>query len=306
LSLVGQGIDRVDGIAKITGAATYSGDVNLPRQAHAVLVLSSVPKGHITSIDSRAARRLPGVLHVMTFENAPRLPQGGRAAVNPPAGRVLSLLQDNEVHYNREPVGVVVAETLEQATAAATTIHPRYEESPAQLDFARAQQTAHSPGKVNGENADSARGAPVPDEISAQVTEIYRTPMEHHNPLEPHATVAEWTGDHVTLYDSTQYITGAQGTLAKVLGVPKEHVRVICPFVGGGFGCKGSMWSHAVLAAMAARQVGRPVKLVLQRPQMFGLVGGRPLTEQHLSIAARQNGQFLFMRHDVFSHTSLM
>jgi xanthine dehydrogenase YagR molybdenum-binding subunit len=306
LSLVGQGIDRVDGIAKITGAATYSGDVNLPRQAHAVLVLSSVPKGRITSIDSRAARRLPGVLHVMTFENAPRLPQGGRAGVNPPAGRVLSLLQDNEVHYNREPVGVVVAETLEQATDAATTIHPRYEESPAQLDFARAQQTAHSPGKVNGENADSARGAPVPDEISAQVTEIYRTPMEHHNPLEPHATVAEWTGDHVTLYDSTQYITGAQGTLAKVLGVPKEHVRVICPFVGGGFGCKGSMWSHAVLAAMAARQVGRPVKLVLQRPQMFGLVGGRPLTEQHLSIAVRQNGQFLSMRHDVFSHTSVM
>lgn len=306
MSSVGQGVDRVDGIAKITGAATYSGDVNLPRQAHAVLVLSSVPKGRITSIDSRAAGRLPGVLYVMTFENAPRLPQGGRAGVNPPAGRVLSLLQDNEVHYNREPVGVVVAETLDQATAAATTIHLRYEESPAQLDFARAQQTAHSPGKVNGENADSARGAPVPDGISAQVTEIYRTPMEHHNPLEPHATLAEWTGDHVTLYDSTQYITGAQGTLAKVLGVPKEHVRVICPFVGGGFGCKGSMWSHAVLAAMAARQVGRPVKLVLQRPQMFGLVGGRPLTEQHLSIAARQNGEFISMRHDVFSHTSVM
>ena len=101
---------------------TYSGDVNRPRQAHAVLVLSSVPKGRITSIDSRAARRLPGVLHVMTFENAPRLPQGGRAGVNPPAGRVLSLLQDDEVHYNREPVAVVVADTLDQATAAAAAV----------------------------------------------------------------------------------------------------------------------------------------------------------------------------------------
>jgi xanthine dehydrogenase YagR molybdenum-binding subunit len=304
LSLIGQPLDRVDGVRKITGAATFSGDVKLPNQAYAVLVLSTVPKGRITSIDSGPAEHSPGVLHVMTAMNAPRLPQGGRAGVNPPAGRVLSVLQDFEVHYNREPVAVVVADTLEQATSAAALVEVRYQESPAQLDFSREQNKAHSPGKMNGEDADSARGRIEHDDDNEQVIQTYRTPMEHHNPLEPHATLANWVGDHVTLYDSTQYITGTQGTLAKVLGVPKEHVHVVCPFVGGGFGCKGSMWSHVALTAMAARHLDRPVKLVLERPQMFGPVGGRPRTVQKLMLAAQKNGQLVAAQHDVFSHTS--
>jgi xanthine dehydrogenase YagR molybdenum-binding subunit len=306
VSLIGQPVDRVDGIQKITGTAAYSGDMNIAGQAHAVLVLSTVPKGRILSIDSTEAEHLPGVLFVMSYVNAPRLPQGGRAGINPPAGRVLSLLQDAEVHYNREPVAVVVAETLEQATAAAAIVDVRYQESAAQLDFSSAQAAAHSPGKVNGEEADSIRGNLADDQAAARVVETYQTPMEHHSPLEPHATLAHWDGDHLTLYDSTQYITGTQGTLAKVLGVPKDRIRVICPYVGGGFGCKGSMWSHAALTAMVARLLARPVKTVLQRPQMFGPVGGRPRTEQRLLVASRQNGQFLTIRHDVLSHTSVI
>jgi xanthine dehydrogenase YagR molybdenum-binding subunit len=306
MSLIGQPLDRVDGIRKITGKATFTGDVSIANQAHAVLVLSSVPKGRIASLDTRAAEHAPGVVYVMTAMNAARLPQGGRAGVNPPAGRVLSLLQDLEVRYNREPVALVVAETREQAVAAAAMMDVRYQESPAQMDFSREQGSAHSPGKVNGENADSTRGAGASDGADQQVAAAYATPMEHHNPLEPHATLAHWAGEHVTLYDSTQYITGTQGTLAKVLGVPKENVRVICPFVGGGFGCKGSMWSHVALTAMAARHLDRPVKLVLERPQMFGPVGGRPLTVQKFSVSARRNGQFVAMRHDVLSHTSVI
>jgi xanthine dehydrogenase YagR molybdenum-binding subunit len=299
-------MDRVDGVRKVTGSATFTADVNLANQAHAVLVLSTVPKGRITSIES--AEHAPGVLYVMTPMNAPRLPEGGRAGVNPPAGRVLSLLQDSEVHYNRQPVALVVAETREQASAAAALIVVRYQESPAMLDFSRQQETAHSPGKVNGEDADSTRGAGAGNDAgeAVELSEVYTTPMEHHNPLEPHATLAHWAGDRVTLYDSTQYITGTQRTLAKVLGVPKEHVRVRCPFVGGGFGCKGSMWSHAALAAMAARHLNRPVKLVLERPQMFGPVGGRPQTVQKLYLAAQRNGQFAAIRHDVLSHTSVI
>jgi xanthine dehydrogenase YagR molybdenum-binding subunit len=312
LSLIGQTVDRVDGVAKITGAATYAGDMNLPGQAHAVLVLSAIPKGRVVSIDSSAAMYLPGVLYIMTSRNAPRLPQGGRAGVNPPAGRVLSLLQDDEIHYNREPIAVVVAETLVQATAAAAVVRVRYEESAAQLDFDGARDHAHSPGKVNGENADSSRGSMAAEEAFAagegdvQVAQTYETPMEHHNPLEPHATLAHWVGDAVTVYDSTQYITGTRTTLAKTLGVPKEKVRVICPYVGGGFGCKGSMWSHVALTAMVARHLERPVKTVLQRPQMFGPVGGRPQTTQQFMVAARPNGRFFAMRHDVLSHTSLI
>jgi xanthine dehydrogenase YagR molybdenum-binding subunit len=308
LSVIGQATDRVDGVRKITGSATFTADVNLANQAHAVLVLSTVPKGRITSIDSAPAEHAPGVLYVMTPMNAARLPEGGRAGVNPPAGRVLSLLQDFEVHYNRQPVALVVAETREQASAAAALIVLRYQESAALLDFSRQQETAHSPGKVNGEDADSTRGAGAGNDTgeAVELSEVYTTPMEHHNPLEPHATLAHWVGDRVTLYDSTQYITGTQRTLAKVLGIPQENVRVRCPFVGGGFGCKGSMWSHAALTAMAARHLNRPVKLVLERPQMFGPVGGRPQTVQKLYLAAQRNGQFAAIRHDVLSHTSVI
>jgi len=306
MSLIGQPVDRVDGVHKITGTATYTADVNLPGQAHAVLVLSSIPKGRISRLETRAAELQPGVLHIMTYLNVQRLPQGGRAGVNPPAGRVLSLFQTDEVQYNREPIALVVAESLEQATAAADLVQVSYREAPAQLDFAAGQNSAHSPGKVNGEDADSIRGSHTVEDAGVDLTQIYTTPMQHHNPLEPHATVALWIDDRLTVYDSTQYITGAQTTLAKVLGIPKENVRVICPYVGGGFGCKGSAWSHVALTAMAARRVGRPVKTVLQRPQMFGPVGGRPLTVQKLAISARKNGEFINMRHDVCSHTSMI
>jgi xanthine dehydrogenase YagR molybdenum-binding subunit len=304
MSLIGRPLNRVDGVLKVTGAAAYIGDARRERHAHAVLVLSTVPKGRITSIDTVTAMRIPGVLWVMTHANAMRLPQGGRAGINPPAGRVLSLLQDNEVHYNREPIAVVVAETWEQARAAAMTLEVGYQALAAQLDFDRAEP--HSPGKVNGEEADSTRGGASMEEGGRQVTTTYATSMEHHNPLEPHATLAYWTDGRLTVLDSTQYITGAQVTLSKVLGVPKEHVRVICPYVGGGFGCKGSVWSHVPLAAMAARELNRPVKLVLDRSQMFGPVGGRPRTLQHFSVSAGPNGEFTSMSHDVVSHTSVM
>ena len=128
--------------------------------------------------------------------------------------------------------------------------------------------------------------------------------MEHHNPMEPHATVASWDGDQLLLYDATQYVSGVRQTVAKTLGIPLDKVRVVNPFVGGGFGCKGSTWSHVVLAAMASRKLQRPVKLVLARPQMFGPVGGRPQTEQHIVLAARRDGTLTAVRHDVVSHTS--
>ena len=122
--------------------------------------------------------------------------------------------------------------------------------------------------------------------------------------MEPHATLARWDGPNLTLYDATQGVSGARSAVAKLLGINEENVRVICPFVGGGFGCKGSVWSHVVLAAMAAKQTGRPVRLVLERPQMWGIVGNRPFTEQHMQIAARDDGTLTGMRHDSISTTS--
>jgi xanthine dehydrogenase YagR molybdenum-binding subunit len=303
---IGDPLTRVDGPLKVMGRATYAAEFDAPNLCHAVMVRSTVPVGTIVSIDTAAAKRMPGVLLVMTHENAPRLPQKGRAAVQPPAGRECSLLQEAVVRYNGEPIAVVVAESLEQATEAAAALPVAYGGGGPVLDLEIAKRTSKpakmirgEPDKKWGDAQTALAGAPV------KVDQVYRTPMEHHNPMEPHATVAVWNGDELTLYDATQYVDGARGTVAKTLGIPPEKVRVVCPYVGGGFGCKGSTWSHVMLAAMAAKQAGRPVKLVLQRPQMFGPVGGRPLTEQHIVLGANRDGKLVALKHDVISHTSV-
>jgi xanthine dehydrogenase YagR molybdenum-binding subunit len=270
-------------------------------------VTSTIASGRISAIDSAAAEKMPGVLAVLTHRNAPRLPAGGSAAAGPPAaGRVLNLLQDDKVNYNRQPIALVVADTLEHAADAARRVRVRYQAERATTDFEEAKQQRVIPEKAKDGPADTSRGN-LADGIAAGAAQIdvsYRTPMEHHNPMEPHATIAVWERDRLTLYDSTQYVAGDRNTVARTLGLTPDKVRVICPYVGGGFGCKGSTWSHVVLAAMAARRVGRPVKLVLERPQMFGPVGGRPNTEQRMLLAAAKDGALTAMRHNVVASTS--
>ncbi|WP_343550010.1 xanthine dehydrogenase family protein molybdopterin-binding subunit [Ralstonia sp.] len=308
MSNVGQPLDRTDGLLKVTGQARYSAEFQVPRLVHAVLVQSTVPAGRITRVDTHVAQAMPGVLLVMTHENAPRLPNGGKPALEPPAGRVLSLLQDDQVHYNGQPVALVVGDTLEHAQAAARMVRVEVAQQPARLDFETARADAHSPGKVQGQSADTTRGDVVAGMAQAaqRIEAVYGTPMETHNPMEPHATIAVWEGDSLTLYDSTQYVSGVRRTVAKTLALSPDKLRVVCPFVGGGFGCKGSVWSHVVLAAMAARQVGRPVKLVLERPQMFGPVGGRPRTEQRIALGAASDGRFTAISHDSLTTTSMI
>ncbi len=306
--VTGQGIDRVDGKAKACGRATFSADFTVPDVRYGVLVTSTIARGRIVRMATRAAERAPGVLAVITFANAAKLPKGGRAAVKPPAGRVLSLLQDDRVEYNGQPIGIVVADTLERATAAAAMITVTYAAERAMLDFERAKASAVEPEKVKDDKPRSQRGdvAAGFQDATTAVRATYTTPVEHHNPMEPHATLASWTGERLTVYDATQYVSGVKETLAKTLGIPIDNVTVVCPFVGGGFGCKGSMWSHVALAAMAARHVGRPVKVVLERPQMFAMVGNRPHTEQKLAIGTRADGGFIAMQHDVVSETSVL
>jgi xanthine dehydrogenase YagR molybdenum-binding subunit len=307
MTVIGEPITRVDGRAKVTGKAKYAAEFQIPQLAYAVMVTSTIANGRIERMDTLAAQRAGGVLTVMTPANAPRLPQGGKAAVHPPAGRVLSLLQDDLVHYNNQPVAVVVAETLEQAIYAASLVRVRYQNQAAQLDFEAGFATAH-PGGHGHDPAEISAG-----ELSAgmaagevKVDEVYLTPMQNHNPMEPHATIAQWTGEQLTLHDATQYISGVKQTVARTLGLPDDNVRVLCPFTGGGFGSKGSTWSHVVLAAMAAKVVNRPVKLVLERPQMFGAVGGRPRTHQHIVLASKRDGTLTAMQHDVHTHTSVI
>jgi xanthine dehydrogenase YagR molybdenum-binding subunit len=309
MTTTGTPINRVDAWAKVSGAARYTAEHPVDGLAHAVLVTSTVPAGRILRIDDGAARAVPGVLLVMTHENAPRLPEDMKyGMVQPPAGRRLTLLQEDEIHYDNQPIAVVVADTYERAREAAARLVVSYERKPAVLDFAQAKQDPVKPDKVLTEEADTRRGDVQAGLQAAdvRVDATYTTPIEHHNPLETHATIAQWDGDRLTLHDSTQNMKGVQRTVSTIFGIPADHVTVLCPYVGGGFGSKGSVWSHVVLAAMAARQAGRPVKLSLDRRQMFGPVGQRPVTEQRMRLGAKDDGRLTASGHDTIAYTSML
>ena len=273
---------------KTTGGARYAAEFRLPGLCHAVMVLSHRPAGRLVNLDTTRAERAPGVLLVLSHRNAPSLPEHGRAAFNPPAGRAMSLFQDDDIHYDRQPIAVVVAETFERAVAAAAMVNASYAAEPPALDFEGERVRAYKPKEAARKPPDVAWGDMDAGQRAAevQIDVTCTTPMQSHNPIEPHATIAHWQGDRLTLYDATQYVSGVRETVAKTLGISPANVRVISPFVGGGFGCKGSAWSHVMLAAMCAQKVERPVKLVVERQQMFGPVGGRPGTSQLSRSAA--------------------
>jgi xanthine dehydrogenase YagR molybdenum-binding subunit len=288
----------VDGRAKVTGEAKYTAEFAMPNLAYAVMVQSTIPSGRISAMDISRAESSPGVLAVLTPLNVQKLPG---------AERRINVFQDEQIYYTGQPVAIVVAETLHQAQHAASLVGVRYENGSARLNFEAGFPSSY-PGSHVGEPGDVSFGDVDAGMQQAQVKvdEIYTTPIQHHNPMEPHATIAQWDGDRLLLYDSTQYITGRRAYVAKMFGLPEENVRVIALFVGGGFGCKGQTWSHVVLAAMAARKVNRPVKLVLERPQMFGPVGARPRTHQRLTLGATSDGKLTAIRHEVHAHTSVI
>jgi xanthine dehydrogenase YagR molybdenum-binding subunit len=300
--LVGAPVDRVDGRLKVTGGAKYSAEIAVPNVAYGVLVLSTVANGRIASIDDAAVRRMPGVIAVMTPAHAPRGNTTGPQVGYP----VLRALQDDVVHYDRQPVAVVVADTFERATDAAAALRVRYA-AVASPKTRFADATPYKPAQVHGKDADTHKGDAEAALASAavHVDNTYTTPVEHHNPMEPHATIALWERDRLTLYDATQGVIGARRKLAAVFGVPTENVRVVSRFIGGGFGSKGSSWPHVTLAAMAAKLTNRPVKIVLSRPQMFGSIGHRPRTEQRVALAAGRDGKLTSVIHQTTAHTSV-
>jgi xanthine dehydrogenase YagR molybdenum-binding subunit len=304
---IGAPINRTDAWAKVSGAAHYTAEHQIEDLAHAVLVTSTIPSGRVVRIDDSAAREVPGLLLVMTPQNAMRLPKDTRdGKLQPPIGRRLTLLQEDEVYYNNQPIAVVVADTFEHAREAAARLKIEYERKEAVLDFEQAKQKLHAPEKVLAEETDTKRGDLADGLLasSVRIDETYTTPIENHNPLETHATIAEWDGDRLTIHESTQYMKGVQRIVAAIFGIPTENVTAICPYTGGGFGSKGSIWSHGPLTAMAAKMLGRPVKLSLDRNQMFGPVGQRPNTEQRYRLGAMEDGRLLASSHDTIAYTS--
>jgi xanthine dehydrogenase YagR molybdenum-binding subunit len=300
---------RYEGIAKVTGKAKYAAEFSQPFPKadllYAYMVQATIPNGTIASIDRHAADRSPGIVAILTPFNAPKLNQ---APPEPPARRNLSLLQDNEVHYSGQPVTVVVAKSLNEAKAAALLLKIKYVSKPAQVSFKEKTGDARWPKNPGKEPPGNHRGDVQAgfQKSSVTIEQTYITPIQHHNPMEPHATIAWWEGERLNVYDSTQYISGVKVALAKTLDIPVDYVRVMCPLVGGGFGSKGSMWSHVPLCAMAAKVTGKPVKLVLDRAQMFGPVGGRPSTINRIKLGASADGKLLAMQQDVVMNASVM
>lgn len=298
MSVFGAALDRVDGRQKVTGSAKYSAEFAIPNLAYGVIVQSTSPNGRIANMDTARAESAAGVITILKPGRAPKLAE--------PEGRI-SLLQDDRVHYNNQPIAVVVAESLEAAHYAASLIHVQYKEESPKIDFIAGFPSSY-PGSHTGIPGDVSFGDIEGglQQAEIKVDQIYTTPIQHHNPMEPHATIAQWNGDELTIHDASQHISGVQESLGKIFGMPKEKIHVITWFVGGGFGCKGQMWSHVPLTAMAAKQANRPVKLVLERPQMFGPVGARPMTHQHVTLGATREGKLTAIRHEVHAHTSVI
>ncbi|BCS32594.1 acylaldehyde oxidase [Luteitalea sp. TBR-22] len=307
---IGSPLRRVDGELKVTGRAAYAADITLPSLAHAVLVTSTIATGRIVGLDTSRAERTPGVVAVLTHLNAPRLPYRPHRSVLDPHGERLHVLQDDVVRFNGQPVAVVVAETLEQAEHAASLVLVQYASAPARLDFEAARREAIVPEAGRSADsrvpADHVRGAPEQALARAdvRVDREYRIARQQHNPMEPHATVARWDGDRLTLWDKSQWVVTVRDELAAVFGLLPEQVHVISPLVGGAFGTTLRAWGHVTLAALAARVTGRPVRLTLTRRQMYAGTGHRPETWQRLAVGANREGRLQTIVHEGTGETS--
>ena len=296
-SNIGQPLTRRDGVLKVTGAARYAADHHPPGMLYAVLAVSSMARGRVASLDVRAAKAQSGVVEVMTPANRPRLAQDPDEKSNPFMFR-LDLLQDDRVRYANQPIAVVIAETLEAATEGAALVSPRYDVEPARVGLDATESFV--PLAVGVGFPPEAHRGDVEAGLAAawkQVEATYETAPQYHNAMEPHAIVAAWDGDTLSVDTPSQGLAMAQGRLAGLFGISPDKIHIRSPFLGGGFGSKGMISGPQVLGIMAARLVGKPVKLVLRREQMYGPVGHRAPTRQTLRMGADNDGKLTALEH---------
>ena len=312
-NIIGQPIDRKDGKAKVTGTATYAAEWAIKNLAYGVTVQSTITKGHITNIDTTKAKALKGVIDVMTYQNAMNLHTlsgSGDPGSGKFAEKDLLPLQSERIFYNGQHIAVVIAETFEIAEHAAALIKVSYNEEKPVIDIDDAEARIYQPDQgLGGSQVQVKRGDAEKGMSDAEVSieETYNTPVYHHNPMEPHATTAVWDGDNLTVYDATQSVYGNKMAISGMLGVQKDKVRVISPFIGGGFGSKGFMWANSLLAPMAAKLVNRPVKIVLERTlQMFSCAGRRSFTIQKVGLGTDKAGKLSSVKHETTSETSFV
>ena len=298
--LIGAPISRLDAPLKVRGEARFAAEFPMDGMVYASVAYSTVARGRIATLDTSAADAASGVVLVMTHRNAPRMnPMPGFGTAPLAAGaHSVPILQDDPVHWNGQPIALVLAETQEQADHAMSLIRATYELEPAVTSFDEAKAHARRPEPFLGREPERKVGdaeaalAAAPFRVDA----VYRTPPHNHNAIEPHAVTLAWDGDELVVHGAEQAVAHAAWTLAHVFGLAPEQVHVTSPYVGGGFGAKG-VWDHHVLAAAAAKLAGRPVRLALSREGVFRVVGGRAATEQRVAIGAGPDGRFEALIH---------
>jgi xanthine dehydrogenase YagR molybdenum-binding subunit len=309
VTYIGKEISRVDGVAKVTGKAKYAAEFRVPNVAYGFIVTGSVARGTIQNIDTREAERAKGVIRVFTHLNTPKYGPKASTEEAPPRGTreepdtSFRALQSNEIFFNQQPVALVVAETYEQARYAARLVKVFYNPQKHETDTEAARDAASfpkkgEPPKPRGNPEEAIQTAPV--KIEAE----YRIPIEHHNPMEPHAAIAIWQGSKLTLYDKTQEPYNVRKHLASTFGIPEENIEVISAFGGGAFGSSLRPNYYPALTAMAARELKRPVKVVLTRTHMYTAHGYRPYTIQKVSIGAERSGKLTAIIHEAVHNTS--
>jgi xanthine dehydrogenase YagR molybdenum-binding subunit len=304
MNAIGQPISRIDGRLKVTGTARYTGDIRLANEVHGVIVASTIASGRTLSIDTTAAEKAAGVLAVFTHRNMPRMnPTPKPWSHLRPHGQSYLPLQDEKILYADQPIAVVIAETVDQASYAGTLIKVEYDAQRPVVFGLETLKDAVEPPQFLWPVASSVGDADKAIAASAvRIERTYTTCDRHHNPMEPHATTAMWDADGVlTLYETTQHIFGTRELVSIVLGIPPEKINVVSHFLGGGFGCKGYVWPHTLLAALAAKVLNRPVRLQLTRAQLYSMVGHQPASVQTIALGADKDGKLTGIRHESIS-----
>ena len=299
--VLGGKLPRIDGPLKVSGRATYTSDISLPGMLYAVPVRSTIASGRVVAIDDRVARKMLGVRAIYYRGNIrPFFRSGPAQGFSGLIDEKRPPFEDDVVRYYGQYVAVAVAQTMEQAKAAADAVRVQYAPDAHNVERRLVAEKSLETDSERGDAEGAFKSAPV------QIDQTYVTPTEVHNPIELHATVAAWEGDRVTLYETTQAVMNHREVLYQMLGVPKENVRVVSHFLGSGFGGKLWPWSHSILAAGVAREVGAPVKLVVTRQAMFETVGHRPRTQQRFRLGATRDGKLVSMQHEYLNETSIL
>ncbi len=297
---IGQEFDRVDGFAKVTGRARYAAEFHVPNQAYGYLVMSQIARGSIASITVKEAESAPGVIKVLTHLNTPKF-------AKPDHDEQFKALQSSRIHFNSQPIALIIAESFEQARAASYLVQATYrKESPLTDSVNSLELAVQAPNSRFSGPSIQSQGDPQKGLSEAEVSvEVeYTIPIEHHNPMEPHAAVAYWQDGKLKIFDKTQNVYNVREHLAAGFGLPPEDVEVVSPYVGGAFGSSIETNYYPFLTAVASREVKRPVKLVYTRRQMFTGHGYRPFTHQKIKLGARKSGELTALVHEAANNTS--